>query len=445
MFEQVPGDVNIQLVKSASAATPVRIQLRLSYYDEDAPDWWRLYSLACGPLPTNFTSHVFNSSSQNAQPAGAPQLPPPSPMLPPPSPPTAPPIDGAVAGCAWPLASDANMSGSEDLLVSLNASGLAEVAPADAYVTQVGVEIERNGTRVFETMGISVTVAAVSVAAQSAWGAVPAKGRCAYANLSANVDSLTASPEGRLQTEIVRSLALPLSLCDFEGYAVAHGLPSTTDARAVSVSLEGVVADCAELGICGEPPTVTYMGGAVYYANLVLPHLGNFTVRAMLGDEPLGAPLRLSGACPPGQVPIDEGSLTEGHENRSTPVLPPAGAALRCGCPEGQFDPGNGVCEPCSPGYSSSLGTMSAARALKSCPSLASPPHSILPHSLTSVRACSCCSPSQARLLPVFARQDLGRALPPLRTLSCGEVRGGRRKYAMRGVRGRQIRATRLV
>jgi len=31
-----------------------------------------------------------------------------------------------------------------------------------------------------------------------------------------------------------------------------------------------------------------YQGGAIYYAGLALPHLGNFSVSAQLGSAPIG-------------------------------------------------------------------------------------------------------------------------------------------------------------
>ena len=82
----------------------------------------------------------------------------------------------------------------------------------------------------------------------------------------------------------------PVSLCDFEGLAVARRLPRVDDARLVTLEL---VQTEAGDGSGTRPAKViasargVYQGGALYEAELSLPHLGNFSVTAQLGGEAL--------------------------------------------------------------------------------------------------------------------------------------------------------------
>ena len=50
-----------------------------------------------------------------------------------------------------------------------------------------------------------------------------------------------------------------------------------------------------------------HQGGALYEAELSLPHLGNFSVTAQLGGEVMGEQLQLRGECPTGLLPMIDG------------------------------------------------------------------------------------------------------------------------------------------
>ena len=137
-----------------------------------------------------------------------------------------------------------------------------------------------------------------------------------------------------------RRLQLPLSLCDFEGLAVARGLPRVTDPRVVTAELVQLqAADDVRPPTVLAAATAVYAGGALYYAGLSLPHLGDFTVTARLGAEPIGAPLHLVGVCTAGLVPMVDG--------------------MGCGCPPGSTGGGgtSGVstCSLCAAGTASAV------------------------------------------------------------------------------------------
>ena len=73
---------------------------------------------------------------------------------------------------------------SADLIVSFNASGLPEGLAADAYVTELGVEVvEASGAVRQVTLGVSASVATEAVASSSSWGAMPPGRSCAEADL----------------------------------------------------------------------------------------------------------------------------------------------------------------------------------------------------------------------------------------------------------------------
>jgi hypothetical protein len=81
-----------------------------------------------------------------------------------------------------------------------------------------------------------------------------------------------------------------------------------------------------------------YQGGALYYTGMSLPHLGDFALTALLGSEPIGAPLHLRGACPEGLRPKPDG--------------------VNCGCPPGSTGGGGTgalTCTPCAAGTASTL------------------------------------------------------------------------------------------
>ena len=81
-----------------------------------------------------------------------------------------------------------------------------------------------------------------------------------------------------------------------------------------------------------------YQGGALYFSAMSLPHLGDFALTALLGSEPIGAPLHLRGACPEGLSPKPDG--------------------VNCGCPPGSTGGGGTgalTCTPCAAGTASTL------------------------------------------------------------------------------------------
>ena len=76
------------------------------------------------------------------------------------------------------------LQASADLIVSFNASGLPEDLAADAYVTELGMEVvEASGAVRQVTLGVSASVATEAVASSSSWGAMPPGRSCAEADL----------------------------------------------------------------------------------------------------------------------------------------------------------------------------------------------------------------------------------------------------------------------
>ena len=89
--------------------------------------------------------------------------------------------------------------------------------------------------------------------------------------------------------------------------------------------------------------TGVYQGGAIYYAGLSLPHLGDFALKAKLGSEPIGAPLHLVGTCPVGLSPMldgitaaarpaaraEEGQAARSRARHARPAPPPLSQAAR--------------------------------------------------------------------------------------------------------------------
>ena len=70
-----------------------------------------------------------------------------------------------------------------------------------------------------------------------------------------------------------------------------RGLPRVTDPRVVTAELVQMQAadDARPPRVLGTARGV-YQGGALYYASLSLPHLGDFALTAKLGGEPIGYP-----------------------------------------------------------------------------------------------------------------------------------------------------------
>ena len=225
-----------------------------------------------------------------------------------------------------------------DLVVALNASGLAEDAAAEAYASEVAIKIsDISGYPLLDVITVYTSVSAVASASRSGWGAVPSKSRCASATFEDAFAALAAGEAAFVEVE--QTFSLPLSLCDFEGIAVAHGLPSASDPRMLTATLTpndelsqlalDLAARAGETYAASYDAVVVYAGGALYQATLALPFLGNFTLSALLGGEPVGTPLLLAAACPAGLLPMASG--------------------VRCGCAPGTRSVG-GVCKACQPG-----------------------------------------------------------------------------------------------
>ena len=287
----IPGDKHVALHKDGASAPPTTVTVRLSFEEDEAPQNWRLLSTTC---------------ASNAMGCARPAL--------------------------WPGQADAAWNASDDLILRFNASGLAEDPRPEAYVTEVLLEVlTALGSVRRQTVGFAASVTAKAVATASAWGATPPRKRCAMADLG---EAAAAGEEGAVVAEVGQRLSLPLSLCDFEGLAVAHGLPSADDARLVTAVLGHLTSANASAAVMGSPVVVQYAGGPLYRVELSLPHLGRFIVTARLGSEQIGT-LILDAKCPTGLQPMMDG--------RS------------CGCPAGsQGSAGiDAKCTPCEAGTAS--------------------------------------------------------------------------------------------
>ena len=193
MFDMTvtPGNRFVALTKDSVSAPPTKVTVRLSFAEAEPPQLWRIVSIGCA-----------NGTDLCALPTSAVAL--------------------ADQSQRWQLTRpDARLEASADLIVSFNASGLPENPAADAYSTELGIEVvEASGEVRLVTLGVSASVAAEAVANRSSWGAVPPGRSCAEANLGEY-----AVPQ--VPAVVGRQLRVPISLCDFEGLAVVQPLTLT--------------------------------------------------------------------------------------------------------------------------------------------------------------------------------------------------------------------------
>jgi hypothetical protein len=156
MFDMsiTPGNKFIALTKDSASAPPTRVTVRLSFVGDEPPQLWRLVSVGCA-----------NETDLCARPTSS--------------------IDLADQSRRWQITRpDARLNATSDLIVSFNASGLAEDLAADAYSTELGVEVvEASGVVRLVTLVISTSVATEAVANRSSWGAVPSGRPCTEASL----------------------------------------------------------------------------------------------------------------------------------------------------------------------------------------------------------------------------------------------------------------------
>ena len=190
MFDMTvtPGNRFIALTKDGVSAPPTKVTVRLSFAEAEPPQLWRIVSIGCA-----------NGTDLCALPTSAVAL--------------------ADQSRRWQITRpDARLEASADLIVSFNASGLSENPAADAYSTELGIEVvEASGEVRLVTLGVSASVAAEAVANRSSWGAVPPDRSCAEANLGKY-----AVPQ--VPAVVGLQLRVPISLCDFEGLAVVQPL-----------------------------------------------------------------------------------------------------------------------------------------------------------------------------------------------------------------------------
>ena len=156
MFDMsiTPGNKFIALTKDGASAPSTTVKVRLAFVEDEPPQLWRLVSVGCA-----------NGTDLCARPTSS--------------------TDLADQSRRWQITRpDARLNATSDLIVSFNASGLAEDLAADAYSTELGVEVvEFNGTVRLVTLAVSTSVATEAVANHSSWGAVPPGGSCAEASL----------------------------------------------------------------------------------------------------------------------------------------------------------------------------------------------------------------------------------------------------------------------
>ena len=202
-----PGNKFIALTKDGASAPPSKVTVRLSFVEDEPPLLWRLVSVGCA-----------NATDLCARPTSS--------------------TDLADQNRLWQITRpEARLNATSDLVVSFDASGVPENLAEDAYTTELDVEVvEASGTARRVTLAVSTSVATEVVANRSGWGVVPAGRPCAEANLGKFAAAQVPAVVGEVQR-------VPISLCDFEGLAVARRLPRVDDARLVTLELVQIEAD----------------------------------------------------------------------------------------------------------------------------------------------------------------------------------------------------------
>ena len=106
-----PGNRFVALTKDGVSAPPTKVTVRLSYAEAEPPQLWRIVSIGCA-----------NDTSLCALPTSAVAL--------------------ADQSKRWQITRpDARIAPAADFIISFNASGLPENPAADAYSTELGVEV----------------------------------------------------------------------------------------------------------------------------------------------------------------------------------------------------------------------------------------------------------------------------------------------------------------
>ena len=206
------------------------------------------------------------------------------------------------------------------IIAMFNASGVAELAAT--YEAQLPFYVRSQQDAVI-SVPVLFTVSASVVAARSTWGAVDEGARCSQA---------THSSTAIISQPMHTVLTVPFTACDLDGLPVAHRLPSTSDARAFSVSLHH--QDGVEASSSGTEYTagVHYLANGRYELRLELLVRRNFTVTLLLGDQQVGVQQAVRAVCPATKEPLPNG--------------------FDCGCQRGSiFNEETALCEPCPVGH----------------------------------------------------------------------------------------------
>ena len=154
--------------------------------------------------------------------------------------------------------------------VELSAAGLRE--RATPYVDALQVRVESDSVNDTHTVPVRLSVASRTDAV--VWGRVGADERCSSANVTEA--SVVVGVES----------AVRFTACDAEGLPVAHSLPSATDPRSFTASLNGT-----------DSP-LTYLGNGVYEIVVQATLHGADALQLKLGGNVVAPPLNLMAACP---------------------------------------------------------------------------------------------------------------------------------------------------
>jgi hypothetical protein len=270
------GGTWLSVQKGANSTPPTSFSVYLAYADiSAAPDEWEITDLACEQGPA-FPLGAFGISAQGPS--------------------------GSVSSCHWirEVSSTGNLT--DEMVLNLSGSGLAEDRGAEAYVAYITyVLVHKRGTAAEQrrefTAPIFASVLAAPVAARSVRGLVPPGGRCEQ----------TPSPGDTraIAVELGQTSIVPFSLCDLEGFPTnqpelaspSWGLTSTLH-RPSSPSRSLRFA---------EPPNISFSGGSRYDVGVSPPALGRWVLFVFLGGEQIHVGVTINTFCPIGQVPLPGG------------------------------------------------------------------------------------------------------------------------------------------